>query len=139
MVDIDVRDSLFIPSDNRENFKDVIAKRSDLVRKAGGRLAPSLYSSYQYAGLVLGYATSGGDAGFYKAYNAANTDGSQTAVGVLDRDANVDAGGDGSEIVIIKSGDLLQALLIGLDSGGITNMGGHSYLEHGTQILSINC
>jgi hypothetical protein len=141
----ELRDALFIPQNNRENFKQIIAKRSDLVRYAGGRLAPSLANTYQYAGLVLGYAATGGDAGYYKAYAVGNTDGSQVAVGVLSEDANVGAveaspggpAGDGSEIVIIKEGDLLQGLLIGLDSNAITNMNGKAYVEHGTAIISI--
>lgn len=136
------RDSLFNPSDQRTNFKQIIAKRSDLVKFAGGRLAPSMVPGYYYAGLVLGYAATGGDTGFYKAYNSANTDGSQVAVGVLSEDANVAAPstgtiGDGSEIAIIKEGDLFQNLLIGLDSTAISNMSGKSYTEHGTLILSI--
>jgi len=140
-VQPELRDSLFIATDDRSNFKQIIAKRSDLVRYAGGRLAPSMVPGYYYAGLVLGYANSGGDAGYYKAYNSGNTDGSQVAVGVLSEDANVVTGygsvGDGSEIVIIKEGDLLQGLLIGLDSTAISNMSGKSYVEHGVQILSI--
>ncbi len=137
MATQELRDALFIPSDSRTNFKQVIAKRSDLARFAGGRLAPSLFGTYQYAGLVLGYAATGGDAGFYKAYAVGNTDGSQVAVGVLSEDATVDSSGNGSEIAIIKEADLFQAALIGLDSGAITNMSGKSYVEHGTTILSI--
>lgn len=136
------RDSLFIPTDDRSNFKQIIAKRSDLVRFAGGRLAPSMVPGSYNAGLVLGYATSGGDNGFYKAYNSANTDGSQVAAGVLSEDATVTANsvgtiGNGSEVVIIKEGDLLQTMLIGLDATAITAMSGKSYVDHGVQILSI--
>lgn len=131
------RDSLFIPSDSRTNFKQIIAKRSDLVQFAGGRLGPSQDGAYLYAGTVLGYANSGGDSGFYKPYNSSNTDGSQVAVGVLSEDAGVDASGNGSEISIIKEGHLFQALLIGLDSTAITSMNGKSYTEHGVQIISI--
>ena len=144
MVQPELRDSLFIPQDNRENFKQIIAKRSDLVKFKRGRLAPSLASTYQYAGLVLGFATSGADSGYYKAYNSANTDGSQVAVGVLSEDANVQAitggpTGDGSEILVIYEGDLFQSLLIGLDSTAISGMHGNSYTEGGNQILMIRC
>lgn len=136
------RDSLFNPTDQRTNFKQVIAKRSDLVQFSGGRLAPSLKGTYQYAGLVLGYASSGADSGFYKAYNDANTDGSQTAVGVLAEDASVasvpaSGPGDGSEIAIIKEGVLFKDLLIGLDANGIADMNGKSSVEHGTNLISI--
>ena len=146
MVQPELRDALFIPQDNRENFKQIIAKRSDLVQFAGGRLGPSQIGSYLYAGTVLGLARSGGDAGYYKPYNSSNTDGSQVAVGILGEDANVTApvgspsgpAGDGSEIkIIIGSANLFQSLLIGLDSGAITNLGAKSYTDHGTQILRI--
>lgn len=142
MAQPEYRDALFNPSDSRSNFKQIIAKRSDLVRFAGGRLAPSLKGTTQVAGLVLGYATSGGDAGFYKAYAVGNTDGSQVAAGVLAEDQTVDTvpasgPGDGSEISIIKEGDLFADLLIGLDSGAITNMSGKAYVEHGVNLISI--
>jgi hypothetical protein len=158
-VQPELRDALFFPQDNRENFKQIIAKRSDLVQFSRGRLAPSLIGTYQYAGLVLGLATSGGDAGYYKAYNSANTDGSQVAVGVLSEDANVQAGpgalspppgagsgtsvasgplGFGSEIIIIRAtANLFQSLLIGLDSNAISNLGARSYVEGGQTILYI--
>lgn len=131
------RDSLFIASDSRENFKNVIAKRSDLVQFDGGRLAPSLYGTTQNAGLVLGKASSGGDSGYYKAYNDSNTDGSQTAVGVLSETQTVDASGNGSEISIIKEGILFQDLLIGLDANGITDLGGKPVVEHGVNLIRI--
>lgn len=131
------RDSLFIANDSTTNFKQIIAKRSDLTRFAGGRLAPSTYGTYVYAGTVLGFANSGGDSGFYKPYNSSNSDGSQVAVGVLSEDAGVDASGNGSAIDVIKSGDLFQTRLIGLDSTAITNMSGKSYTESGVQIIFI--
>lgn len=133
------RDSMFIAQDNRENFKQIIAKRSDLVQFAGGRIkyaGAGLLASYE-AGTVLGYATSGADAGKYKPYNSANTDGSQVAVGVLAEAAQTDEFGNGSEISIIKSGILFQDLLIGLDSGAIASLNGSSYVEHGTNLISI--
>jgi len=133
------RDALFIPSDYRQNFKNVIAKRSDLAVYAGGRMKPAgagLTVTYE-AGLVLGLAATGGDAGFYKPYNSANTDGSQVAVAVLADQVVTDEFGNGSEAVFIKSGILLKDLLIGLDAGAITNLGGKSSVEHGTNLLSI--
>lgn len=145
-VQPELRDALFIPQDNRENFKQIIAKRSDLVQYAGGRLGPSQIGSYLYAGTVLGLASSGGDAGYYKPYNASNSDGSQVAVGILSEDANVTApqgspsgpAGDGSEIaIIVHTANLLQGLLIGLDSNAISNLKASSYMDHGTQILYI--
>ena len=145
MVQPELRDALFNPSDNRENFKQIIAKRSDLVQFDRGRLGPSQIGSYLYAGTVLGLASTGGDAGYYKPYNSANTDGSQTAVAVLSEDANVTtpvgslAGptGDGSEIVMIREGTLFKDLLIGLDAGAITSLGGHSFVENGQNLIRI--
>lgn len=143
MVQPELRDALFIPTDNRENFKQIIAKRSDLVRYNGGRLAPSMVPGYYNAGLVLGYATSGADAGFWKAYASTNSDGSQVAKGVLSEDANVTTPlsgtiGDGSEIAIIIGGaDLFQDLLIGLDAGAIINLGAKALVEHGVNHLLI--
>lgn len=134
----EVRDALFIGSDSRENFKNVIAKRSDLVQFDGGRLAPSLYGTTQYAGLVLGKASSGGDSGYYKAYDNTNTDGSQTAVAVLAETQTVDASGNGSEISMIRVGTLFEDLLIGLDSAGKTDLNAHSYVEHGVNLIRIN-
>ncbi len=149
MVQPEYRDALYYPQDNRENFKTIIAKRSDLVQFMEGRLAPSLIGTYQYAGLVLGYATSGGDSGYYKAYNSANSDGSQVAVGILSEDANLlqalpsttpasGPAGYGSKISIIRAtANLFQSLLIGLDSNAISNLGAKSYTELGNQILYI--
>jgi len=142
MAQSELRDALFKASDNRENFKQIIAKRSDLVQFDRGRLAPSLKGSYQYAGLVLGLASSGGDSGFYKAYNSGNTDGSQVAVGVLAEDANVDSvpasgPGDGSEILIIKEAVLFKDLLIGYDATAKTQLGAHEYVEGGDNLVRI--
>ena len=145
-VQPELRDSLFNPSDDRSNFKQIIAKRSDLGQFGGGRLAPSMAPGYYYAGLVLGYANSGGDSGYYKAYNSGNSDGSQVAVGILSEDANVAAvgaspngpTGDGSEVVIIRAtANLFKDLLIGLDSNAISNLGAKSYVEKGVNILYI--
>jgi hypothetical protein len=135
----ELRDALFIPSDYRENFKQVIAKRSDLVRYSGGRLAPSLTPSSGVAtfeaGTVLGFASTGGDAGYYKAYNSANTDGSQIPAGVLSEQAVVDSLGNGSEIAIIQAGDLYQSALIGFDTNAQTVTGSYVYNEHGVAIV----
>lgn len=134
----ELRDAMFIPSDSRSNFKQIIAKRSDLVRFDGGRLGPSQNGVVLEAGTVLGYATSGGDSGFYKPYNSANTDGSQVAVGVLSEQADVDASGNGSEIAIIKAGVLFKDLLIGYDATAKTNLRAVESVEHGTNLVSIS-
>jgi hypothetical protein len=135
MADQEYRDALFIGTDQRSNFKDVVAKRSELLRRDGGRLGASQNGVTLEAGTVLGYAATGGDAGHYKPYAVGNSDGSQVAVGVLEQQASPDANGNGSQISIIRHGCLLQALLIGLDSGAITNLKAISFVEHGTQML----
>lgn len=132
----ELRDALFIGSDSRANFKNVIAKRSDLKKSDGGRLGPSQNGATLEAGTVLGLAATGGDAGFYKPYNDSNTDGSQTAVGVLEESTQVDAAGNGSEIAIIRGGILFKDLLIGLDAAAIADLKALSYVEHGTNLLS---
>ncbi len=139
MADQEYRDSLFIKQDSRENFKNVIAKRSDLVQFAGGRIKPAPTSTpvTNYAGTVLGFATSGADSGYYKPYAVGNADGSQVAVGVLAEDCITDNFGNGSEISVIKNGCLFSDLLIGLDANAKTNLQGQIYTEHGTNLIDI--
>lgn len=135
----ELRDAMFIPEDSRANFKQVIAKRSDLVKFASGRMAKAgagLTVTYR-AGLVLGYATSGADSGRYKAYNDAATDGSQTAVAVLSEEVTTDEFDNGSACVVIKEGELLQASLIGLDAAGEVDLSAKKYVEGGVNIISI--
>ena len=133
MASQELRDAIFIGTDQRTNFKNVIAKRSDLVRFDGGRMVAG--AALYEAGTVLGIVTA---SGLYKAYVSTATDGSQVAVGVLAEQASVDAAGNGSEIAVIKSGVLLKDLLIGLDSTAISALGGHVSVEHGTNLISIN-
>lgn len=135
MSGVELRDALFIPQDSRGNYKNIVAKRPDLLKRNGGRLAPSLYGTTQNAGLTLGLATSGGDSGFYKAYASGNSDGSQVPVGFLYQTQTVDASGNGSEIVWVGGGQLIKNLLIGLDSGAITSLGGKTYTEQGLTIF----
>jgi len=137
MATQELRDALFIGSDYRDNFKQVIAKRPDLVQFASGRMKPAASGTlvtYE-AGLVLGYASTGADAGFLKAYASGNSDGSQVPVGVLAEQVLTDSSGNGSEAVIIKAGTLFKDLLIGLDSGAISALYGQSYIEHGTNLF----
>jgi hypothetical protein len=134
MAQPELRDALFIPSDYQANFKQVIAKRSDLVKFASGRVPASVQ---YYAGQVLGYASTGANAGKYVAYSASNTDGSQVAVGVLSEDCLSDAAGNGSEVLVIKAGCLFNDLLIGLDAAAVTALKGSQYPEHGINLIDI--
>ena len=138
MASQEARDALFIASDYRANFKNIIAKRLDQCIFNGGRMkyAASGYVTYN-AGLVLGYATSGADAGFFKPYNSANVDGSQVAVGILTDEVTTDAQGNGSTAKILVRGVVYQAALIGLDAGAITNLQAKSFVELGQTLLSI--
>src|ERR1700687_914645 len=108
------RDAGFIYQDTRANFKDIIAKRSDLVQFDSGRLGTPGSTTLYYAGLVLGIVTA---SGLFTAYNSSNSDGSQVAVAVLADDTIADSTGYGTEIRVIRVGTLFQSLLIGLDSG----------------------
>lgn len=135
----ELRDALFIPADQRSNFKNVIAKRSDLARFDAGRMksaAAGTIVTYE-AGLVVGLAASGPDAGKLKPYDDTATDGSQTAVGVLAERCVVDSAGNGSECVVLKAGVLFRDLLIGLDAGAIADLKGAASVEHGVNLLSI--
>lgn len=133
----EVRDAMFIGSDSRSNFKQVIAKRSDLARYDGGRMIPAGagLTVVTEAGTVLGVVTS---SGLYKPYNNSNSDGSEVAVGVLSEQCETDEFGNGSEIAVLKSATLFKDLLIGLDSAAIVDLGGHSSIEHGTNLFSFN-
>lgn len=134
------RDAMFIGSDSRSNFKQIIAKRSDLARFDGGRMANAgagLYVTYE-PGLVVGYASTGADAGKYKPYASGNTDGSQVAVGILSEQVVTDDSANGSECAILKQAVLFKDLLIGLDAGAITSLSGHSSVEHGVNLFSFN-
>jgi hypothetical protein len=137
MASQESRDALFIPSDYRQNFKEVIAKRSDLVQVDGGRMKATGADVTYYPGQVLGLATSGPDAGLWKAYPNANTDGSQVAAGVLKEELTMDAAGVGSLAVIIKEGVLFKDLLIGLDAGAITSLNGAVTVESGVNLIRV--
>lgn len=76
-------------------------------------------------GTVLGKITSGGK---YKAYASGNSDGSQTAVGILTE--RVDAtSADVTGIGMWVMGFFVEANLTGLDSGAKTNLGSKSYSD----------
>lgn len=135
-----MRDANFVARDYSANFKQIIAKRSDLARFDGGRMKKSsagATNTYE-AGTVLGLASSGADSGYYKPYSDVATDGSQVAVGVLSEKCSTDEFGFESEIVILKSAVLLKDLLIGLDAAAIVDLRGSSSVEHGTNLFSFN-
>lgn len=131
------KDAEFIPADFNAVFKEVVAKRPDLLKRGSGRMAlPGSGSTTHYAGEVLGYATSGGDAGKWKPYASGNSDGSQVAKAILLSTIIVDSTNNNSEIEFSYGGQFLQDLLIGLDSGAITNLKAISIVENGVNILS---
>lgn len=129
------KDALFNGSTFRADFKNVIAKRSDLVQFASGRLvAPGSGDAVLQAGQVLGQVTA---TKRWKAYDNAASDGSEVAKGVLASRADYDSDDNGSSIVIIMKGSLLQDLLVGLDSPAIVDLKGTSYSESGVNIIDI--
>jgi Bacteriophage lambda head decoration protein D len=128
----ELRDALFIASDFQANFKQIIAKRSDLVKFARGRMVTPGAETIYYAGTVLGQVTSSGQ---FKPYVSSATDGSQVAVGILSEYADVDTAGNGGEIAVIVGGALYKDRLIGLDSTAITALAARSYVESGNNIL----
>lgn len=139
MASQELRDAMFIKEDNRANFKQVIAKRSDLARFSKGRMAKAgvgLTVTYP-AGLVLGLASSGADSGRYKAYSNAAVDGSEVAVGVLSEEVTTDEFDNGSLAVIIKEAELFQDALVGLDAAGEADLSAKKYVEAGVNIISI--
>jgi hypothetical protein len=132
------KDALFIPQDYRANFKQIIAKRSDAVGFAGGRMAPSLAGQSFYAGQVVGYASTGGDAGYYKPYLSTATDGSQVAVGVIAESMSIDAAGNGSKVTLIVAtgaGALFKSRLVGYDAAAKTALGAKEYVEGGETLV----
>jgi hypothetical protein len=130
-------DSLWIGSGYRANFKQIVAKRSDLVKWSRGRvIAPTSGANVVYnAGTLMGQVTSGGNAGKYKPYASGSSDGSQNPVGFLADDVEVDTLGNGSEIRLITGGQVYLNALIGLDAGGQTALKAKVIVEGGNSIL----
>lgn len=140
MADIFKRDAVGSNVVYRSSFKEIIAKRSDLARFDGGRMvfaSPGNLTTLQ-AGTVMGQVTSAGPTkGFWKAYTAGATDGSQNPLGVLSEEASSDEFGNGSEVVVIVKGCLYYDKLIGLDAGAITALGAKVYTEHGVNLIEL--
>lgn len=135
------KDGSFNKNTFRANFKNVIAKRSDLVELSGQRLkAPdpgeddALVEATYPAGTVLGVVTA---TGRYTPYDDEAEDGSDVAKGVLRDDATIDSDDDGTSIAVIKTGTLFKDLLIGLDANAITDMRGLEYAEGGSNLIKI--
>lgn len=85
------------------------------------------------AGQVVGRITANG---LYAAYNDSNSDGTQTAVGVLFADCTP-ASGDTEASRCIMGGKVFQAKLTGLDAAAIVDLKGRSIIDAlGVQILS---
>lgn len=125
-------DAGFSKEDFRGDFKQIIAKRSDLVKYMGGRLKIPLALSVLYAGQALGVVTA---TGRYAPYDNAAVDGTQTLVGFLSRTTQYDQNDNGSEIAVIISAELLKDKLIGLDAPGIADLSARTYVENGVNIL----
>jgi hypothetical protein len=134
------RDAIFIGQDTRTDFKQIIAKRSDLARFAHGRIVkPGADNTTYQAGLVLGQVTAAGpNQGRWAAYNPAATDGSQVAKGILASATLADTNDNGTEISVLTGGcAVYQDRLIGLDAAAITALGAKSFVETGFNILEL--
>lgn len=131
----ELKDALFIGSDQRSNFKDVIAKRSDLVQFARGRMVtPGSDTTYE-AGTVLGQVTA---TKLLKPYNALNSDGSEVPVGVLSESVLVSAtSGDGGEVSYIRKGTLFYDMLIAPTSAWVATYGAKQYVEGGANLVDL--
>jgi len=141
MVSNEGRDAIFIGQDTRTDFKQIIAKRSDLAKYARGRLVkPATGDQVYYAGQVLGQISSAGPNQYrWAPYNPAATDGSQVAKAILSGSVDVDSSDNGSETVFLTGGcAVYQDRLIGLDAAAIAALGGISYVENGANILELS-
>lgn len=132
-----LKDASFIAQDSRSNFKQIIAKRSDLTKFASGRMVPAgsgATLTYE-AGLVIGLVTASGK---FAAYNNSASDGTEVARGVLLEKVVTDEFGNDSEMQYVQVGELFTDLLIGLDSAAKTDMAAKESVEHGTNLIRIN-
>lgn len=138
-MDQSLRDSLFIGSDSRANFKNVIAKRSDLVQFAHGRMvAPVANNTVYEAGLVLGQVTAVGPTQYQlKPWDPAAVDGSEVAVGILSESTIADINGDGSKVVYIRKGCLYEGKLIAPTTAWKAQLGAKSYVEGGEALVDV--
>jgi len=128
------RDAQFKGSDFRGNFKQIIAKRSDLKRTQEVRLTPAgsgLFVVY-HAGQVLGKITA---TGLYAAYDDGASDGTQVAKGILEATTEVDDQAGGTLAIMLRSATVFEDLLVGLDAAGKVDLGSKSYVENGVNLL----
>lgn len=124
----------------RNDFAIIIACNRQLASFAPVRL---VYTGASYAaGLVLGRVTA---SGYYAAYNDSNSDGTQTAVGVLNEDVSIDdistsspsGAASGTSLArMIVGGEVFQAKLTGLDNAAIVDLKARSITDaSGVQVL----
>lgn len=110
----------------RNDFSMIIAANRQLASLVPVRLAYT--ASDRKAGLVLGRITA---SGYYSEYNDANSDGTQTAVGVLADDVLVEdvtttspsGAASGTALArMFTGGELYYDKLTGIDAAGITDL-----------------
>ena len=140
MVSNEGKDAIFIPQDSRTDFKQIIAKRSDLAKFNHGRIVKPASGDVIYqAGQVLGQISAAGPTQYrWAPYNPAATDGSQVAKAILAEPTDADSSDNGTEILMLTGGcAFYQDRMIGLDAAAITALGGRSYVESGVNILEL--
>lgn len=129
------RDANFKASDFRGNFKQIIAKRSDLKQTQSIRLVAADAGetlTYQ-AGTLLAKVTS---SGLYTAYDdASETAGVNVAVGILEATTEVDENSNGSLAVMLRHATVFKDLLVGYDAAGLVDLAGKVYVENGVNLL----
>lgn len=127
-------DANFRGSDYTANFKDVVAKRSDMIERSRGRMVtPGADTKYE-AGTVLGIVTA---TGRLKVYASGSSDGSQNPVGVLEMTVTVSSDGSDGEVAYIIKGTLYKDRLIGMDAGAITALGARAWVEGGENLIRL--
>ena len=110
------------------DVKDLIAVNVTFVGKTGGSSAIS-------AGTVVGMITASKK---YQAYNNSNSDGTETAVGILLEDVPALSAGKTYSASIAVRGSFIEGKLIGLDTGAKTDFGSRTIvLDTNKSILII--
>lgn len=129
------RDAKFKASDFRANFKQIIAKRSDLKKTQSIRITPAgsgLFVMFE-AGTLMAKITS---SGLYTAYDdASETAGINVCVGILEASTEVDDAADGTLAIMLRGAVVFKDLLVGYDAAGLADLDGKVFVENGVNLL----
>lgn len=106
--------------------KEILYSAHGILKKGGVIASGQVLAT----GTVLGLVTATGK---WKAYNNANSDGTEVAAAILAR--AVDASGGDQECDIYFAGIFKTATLVGLDAAGITDFGAKQNAVYGYTII----